>query len=65
MTISKLTLKSYIVCDITIFILHSLTTMSGLAINPKGVQFNPDSDIPDLTGKIILVTGGVFTSSAR
>lgn len=39
--------------------------MSGLAINPKGVQFNPNSDIPDLTGKIILVTGGVFTSSAR
>ncbi|KAH6696970.1 oxidoreductase [Plectosphaerella plurivora] len=32
--------------------------MSGLAIHPQGVQFKPDEDIPDLTGKIILVTGG-------
>jgi hypothetical protein len=33
--------------------------MAGLTINPKGVQFNPDTDIPDLAGKIILVTGGI------
>lgn len=32
--------------------------MSGLAINPKGVQFNPDTDIPSLAGKNIFVTGG-------
>ncbi|GFG10709.1 uncharacterized oxidoreductase C736.13 [Aspergillus udagawae] len=32
--------------------------MSGLAINPRGVQFNPDTDIPNLDGKIIFVTGG-------
>ena len=32
--------------------------MSGLAINPKGVQFDPDTDISALTGKNIFVTGG-------
>ncbi|KAJ0418316.1 hypothetical protein BJY00DRAFT_315044 [Aspergillus carlsbadensis] len=32
--------------------------MSGLTINPKGVQFNPDTDIPNLAGKIIFITGG-------
>lgn len=35
--------------------------MSGLAINPNGVQFKPDTDIPDLSGKVILVTGGELT----
>jgi hypothetical protein len=34
--------------------------MSGLAINPRGVQFNPDTDIPNLDGKIIFVTGGML-----
>lgn len=24
----------------------------------KGVSFSPDKDIPDLSGKVILVTGG-------
>lgn len=38
--------------------------MSGLAINPNGVQFNADSDISDLTGKIILVTGGTLEDRA-
>jgi NAD(P)-dependent dehydrogenase (short-subunit alcohol dehydrogenase family) len=37
--------------------------MSGLAINPKGVQFNPETDIPDLAGKIILITGGTSIPS--
>jgi hypothetical protein len=23
-----------------------------------GAKFNPDSDIPDLTGKVVLITGG-------
>ncbi|KAJ5094987.1 hypothetical protein N7532_007278 [Penicillium argentinense] len=32
--------------------------MSGLAINPRGVQFKPDTDIPNLGGKTIFVTGG-------
>ncbi|KAB8075512.1 hypothetical protein BDV29DRAFT_155593 [Aspergillus leporis] len=32
--------------------------MSGLAINPKSVQFKPDTDIPNLASKIIFVTGG-------
>jgi hypothetical protein len=36
--------------------------MSGLAINPKGVQFNPDTDISSLAGKNIFVTGGVLQS---
>ncbi|KAM0715201.1 hypothetical protein Q7P37_009666 [Cladosporium fusiforme] len=36
----------------------NLNTMSGLAINPKGVQFNPDTDIPDLAGRVIFITGG-------
>jgi hypothetical protein len=34
--------------------------MSGLAINPRGVQFEPDTDIPDLDGKTIVVTGGML-----
>jgi hypothetical protein len=25
-----------------------------------GVSFNPETDIPDLSGKVILVTGGMF-----
>lgn len=25
-----------------------------------GKKFNPDSDIPDLTGKTIIVTGGIY-----
>jgi hypothetical protein len=33
--------------------------MAGLAIHPKGVQFDPDTDIPSLAGKIIFVTGGL------
>jgi NAD(P)-dependent dehydrogenase (short-subunit alcohol dehydrogenase family) len=36
--------------------------MSCLAINPKGVQFNPDTDILSLAGKNIFVTGGVLQS---
>lgn len=39
--------------------------MSGLAINLNGVQFNPDGDIPELTGKIILVTGGTLLLADR
>ena len=27
----------------------------------SGKKFNPDTDIPDLTGKIILVTGGIYS----
>jgi hypothetical protein len=26
----------------------------------SGVSFRPETDIPDLSGKIILVTGGMF-----
>lgn len=37
--------------------------MSGLMVNPKGVQFHPDTDIPDLAGKIILVTGDTCITS--
>lgn len=35
-----------------------LVIMSGLSIHPEGVKFEPERDIPDLTGKNILVTGG-------
>lgn len=27
-----------------------------------GVSFNPDRDIPDLSGKVLLVTGGMLNS---
>jgi hypothetical protein len=35
-----------------------LVIMSGLSIHPEGVKFEPERDIPDLTGRNILVTGG-------
>jgi hypothetical protein len=28
-------------------------------LNRKRHAFNPDTDIPDLTGKVVLVTGGI------
>jgi hypothetical protein len=31
--------------------------------NMFGPSYNPDTDIPDLSGKVILVTGGIFTKS--
>src|SRR4051794_31407401 len=37
-----------------------LAIMSGLSIHPEGVKFEPERDIPDLTGRNILVTGGRF-----
>jgi hypothetical protein len=27
-----------------------------------GVSFNPEIDVPDLSGKVIFITGGVFFS---
>ena len=30
-----------------------------------GKKFNPDTDIPDLTGKTILVTGGMVEFPSR
>ena len=39
--------------------------MSGLAFHPDGVKFNPDIDIPDLSGKVILVTGGESSPSMK
>lgn len=33
--------------------------MSGLSIHPEGVKFDSERDIPDLTGRNILVTGGI------
>jgi NAD(P)-dependent dehydrogenase (short-subunit alcohol dehydrogenase family) len=57
--------KSHTLSTSAFCFIACLVTMSGLTINPGGVQFNPDTDIPDLAGKIILVTGGVFVPSAR
>jgi hypothetical protein len=32
--------------------------MSGLSIHPEGVDFEPERDISDLSGRNILITGG-------
>lgn len=42
----------------------SYVAFVGAMINPLnyiggGVKFNPDKDIPDLTDKVILITGGI------
>jgi hypothetical protein len=42
-----------------------LITMSGLAIDPKGAQSKPDTDISDLAGRIIFISGGVFIRTAH
>ena len=42
--------------------------MFGLArLYSSGVAFDPDSDIPSLDGKVVLITGGrfCFTSAAQ
>jgi len=41
-----------------------MASLVAASINPRnyfgGVHFVPDRDIPDLTGKVVLVTGGKF-----
>ena len=38
--------------------LHPLEAWNGYFTRFKMVKFNPTTDIPDLSGKVILVTGG-------
>lgn len=37
-----------------------MSLLSILNLGGGGVTFHPDKDIPDLAGKVIIVTGGMF-----
>ncbi|KAB8207598.1 hypothetical protein BDV34DRAFT_211606 [Aspergillus parasiticus] len=52
---------------VTLRFIHNSSSSSRLAerYNMPGLEFNPDNDIPDLSGKVIFITGGTAGLGAQ